>query len=95
MAQRVWIEAGRDNLTVVSAGCAFYALFAIFPALSALTTAPATVENQLSMLPAVLPTEAYDIVIHIRTLAESPNRTLGWSFVVSIGLELWSAMSLT
>ena len=96
MAQRVWIEAGRDNLTVVSAGCAFYALFAIFPALSALTTAPATVENQLSMLPAVLPTEAYDIVIQqIRTLAESPNRTLGWSFVVSIGLELWSAMSLT
>ncbi len=90
MAQRVWIEAGRDNLTVVSAGCAFYALFAIFPALSALTTAPATVENQFSMLPAVLPTEAYD-----RTLAESPNRTLGWSFVVSIGLELWSAMSLT
>ena len=48
------------------------------------------------MLPAVLPTEAYDIVIQqIRTLAESPNRTLGWSFVVSIGLELWSAMSLT
>jgi len=44
----------------------------------------------------VLPTEAYDIVIQqIRTLAESPNRTLGWSFVVSIGLELWSAMSLT
>ena len=54
MAQRVWIEAGRDNLTVVSAGCAFCALFAIFPALSALPTAPATVENQLSMLPAVL-----------------------------------------
>ena len=95
MAQRVWIEAGRDNLTVVSAGCAFCALFAIFPALSALTTAPATVENQLSMLPAVLPTEAYDIASQIRTLAESPNRTLGWSFVVSIGLELWSAMSLT
>ena len=44
----------------------------------------------------VLPTEAYDIVIQqIRTLAESPNRTLGWSFVVSIGLALWSAMSLT
>ena len=91
MAQRVWIEAGRDNLTVVSAGCAFCALFAIFPALSALPTAPATVENQLSMLPAVLA----DRSLRDRTLAESPNRTLGWSFVVSIGPELWSAMSLT
>ncbi len=89
----VWIEAGRNNLTVVSAECAFYALFAIFPALSALislyvlTTAPATVEDPFSMLSAVLPTEAHDIVIQqIRTLAESPNRTLGWSFVLFISL---------
>ena len=78
VAQRVWLEAGRDNLTVVAAGCAFYALFAIFPALSALislyglTTNPATVENQFSMLSSVLPAEAYDIVIQqIRNLAES------------------------
>ena len=43
-----------------------------------------------------LPTEAYDIVIQqIRNLAESSNRALGWSFAVSIGLALWSVMSLT
>ena len=51
MAQRVWIEAGRDNLTVVSAGCAFYALFAIFPALSALTSTAPTVEAASTRLP--------------------------------------------
>ena len=102
VAQRVWTEASRDNLTVVAAGCAFYALFAIFPALSALislyglTTDPATVENQFSMLSSVLPTEAYNIVIQqIRNLAESSNRALGWSFGLSIGLALWSVMSLT
>ncbi len=102
VAERVWTEAGRDNLTVISAGCAFYALFAIFPALSALislyglTTDPATVENQFSMLSSVLPTEAYDIVIQqIRNLAASSNRALGWSFAVSIVLALWSVMSLT
>src|SRR6185312_10935295 len=56
VAQRVWVESGRDNLTVVSAGCAFYALFAVFPALSALialyglTTNPASVEQQFDML---------------------------------------------
>lgn len=102
VAQRVWTEASRDNLTVVAAGCAFYALFAIFPALSALTslygltTDPATVENQFSMLSSVLPAEAYDIVIEqIRNLAASSNRALGWSFGLSIGLALWSVMSLT
>ena len=102
VAQRVWSEAGRDNLTVVAAGCAFYALFAIFTALSALislyglTTNPATVENQFSMLASVLPAEAYNIVIQqIRNLAESSNRALGWSFGVSIGLAVWSVMSLT
>lgn len=102
VAQRVWTEASRDNLTVVAAGCAFYALFAIFPALSALTslygltTDPETVENQFSMLSSVLPAEAYDIVIEqIRNLAASSNRALGWSFGLSIGLALWSVMSLT
>jgi membrane protein len=102
VAQRVWTEASRDNLTVVAAGCAFYALFAIFPALSALialyglTTNPATVENQFGMLSSVLPTEAYDILIQqIRTLAAASNRTLGWSFGVSIALAIWSVMSLT
>jgi membrane protein len=52
VAQRVWSESNRDNLSVVAAGCAFFALFAIFPALSALislyglTADPATVEQQ-------------------------------------------------
>ncbi len=78
VAQRVWTEAGRDNLSVVSAGCAFFALFAIFPALSALislyglTADPATVEQQFGMLADVLPAQAYDIVIEqIRRIAAS------------------------
>ena len=36
VAERVLSESSRDNLSVVAAGCAFYALFAIFPVLSAL-----------------------------------------------------------
>ncbi len=102
VAQRVWIEASRHNLTVVSAGCAFYALFAIFPALSALIalyglmTDPASVEKEFGMLSSVLPAQAYAIVIEqIRALAAASNRTLGWSFGVSIALAIWSVMSLT
>ena len=38
MIERVYRESVRDNLSVVAAGCAFYALLAIFPALSALVS---------------------------------------------------------
>jgi membrane protein len=102
VAQRVWIESGRDNLSVVAAGCAFYALFAVFPALSALialyglTANPASVEQQFNMLSSVLPPQAYDIVIEqIRHLAQSPNSSLGWGFIVSLALALWSVSNLT
>lgn len=102
VAQRVWTESGRDNLSVVAAGCAFYALFAIFPALSALialyglTANPATVDAQFGMLSAVLPPEASDMVIEQTTrIAEASGRALGWSLVVSLGLALWSVTALT
>jgi membrane protein len=98
VAQRVWSESNRDNLSVVAAGCAFFALAAIFPALSALislyglTADPATVEQQFRMLGSVLPPQAYDIVIEqIHRIATAPGGTLGWSLAVSLGLALWSA----
>jgi membrane protein len=102
VAERVLSEASRDNLSVISAGCAFYALFAIFPALSALISLyglmidPAMIENQLGMLSSVLPAEAYNMVIEqVRILAAASNRTLGWSFGASLALSIWSVMSLT
>src|SRR5262249_52081826 len=40
----------------------------------------------------VLPPQAYDMLIdQIRLVAETSNRTLGWSFLLSLGLALWSA----
>jgi membrane protein len=102
VVQRVWTESGRDNLSVVSAGCAFYALFAIFPALSALislyglTADPTTVEQQFGMLAEVLPAQAYDIVIQqIQRIAEASGQSLGWSLGVSLALAFWSATAGT
>ena len=102
VAQRVWTESGRDNLSVISAGCAFFALFAIFPALSALialyglTANPTTVEQQFGMLADVLPAQAYDIVIEqVRRLVQASGQTLGWSLAVSLLLAFWSATAGT
>ncbi len=102
VGQRVLIESSRDNLSVVSAGCAFYALFAVFPALSALialyglTADPTTVEQQFSMLSSVLPPQAYQIVIdQIRRIGETSSQSLGWGLVLSVGIALWSVSNLT
>ena len=102
VAQRVWTESSRDNLSVVAAGCAFYALFAVFPAISALialyglTTAPASIDQQFDMLSSVLPPQAYDVVIaQIRQFAETSNRSLGWGLAFSVGLAVWSVSNLT
>ena len=86
-AEGVERELPRQSL-VVAAGCAFYALFAIFPALSALislyglTADPATVEQQFGMLASVLPPQAYHIVIEqIRPSCRElePSRSAGAS----------------
>ena len=36
MLKRVWASIGRDHVSTISAGIAFFALFAIFPAIAAL-----------------------------------------------------------
>jgi membrane protein len=102
VAQRVWIESSRDNLSVVAAGCAFYALFAIFPALTALislyglTADATTVEQQFGILSSVLPSEAYNMVVEqIRRIAQSSNEALGWGLLVSVAIALWSVGNLT
>jgi membrane protein len=96
--KRVGSKIVNDNLQVVTAGCAFYALFAIFPALWAsvslfgLTTDADTVDTQFGMLATVLPAQAYEIVIgEIRRIAETPHKALGWNFAAGLGIALWSA----
>jgi membrane protein len=98
IAKDVVMCVGRDHLSVVAAGCAYYALFAIFPALTAsislygLTADAATVERQFGVLKTVLPPQAYTIVIdQIRRIAETSGQTLGWSFGASLLIALWSA----
>ncbi len=96
--QRVAREAARDNLSVISAGCAFYALFAIFPMLSALISlyglmaSPDTVSQHFGILDTILPNEAYAIVEQqITRIAAASSQSLSWSLVLSLGLAFWSS----
>jgi len=91
-------EAQRDHLSIVAAGVAFYAFLAIFPALAAVVSIyglladPQTVQEQLEAMGSVMPGSARDILgEQMRRVAGGSNRTLGWSFLFSLLLALWSA----
>ena len=101
VAERVWSESNRDNLSVVAAGCAFFALFAIFPALSALislyglTADPATVEQHFGMLSSVLPAQAHAIVIEqIHRLSPQPQGKHSVGVLQSVWAWLCGARTL-
>jgi len=96
--QRVWDEIGKDNMSIVAAGCAFYAMLALFPAITALVSIyglvadPQQVEQHVDALKGVLPQEAASIVAtQARTVAAGAVGTLGWGAALAIALALWSA----
>jgi membrane protein len=98
----LWRELGDNNVSVMAAGVAFYALLAIFPGLSALISLyglvadPSTVQNLLLSLVGVLPAEAINLLsAQLHSLIAAPPAKLGLGLVVSLAVALWSAMSGT
>lgn len=95
---RTKAEMSRDNLGLVAAGVAFYALLAIFPAIAAavsvygLVADPATVEQQMSAMMGVMPQEAASILRQqLQNVASQPSSGLGWGVVLGLLLTVWSA----
>ena len=95
---RVKDEIGENNVSIVSAGVAFYAFLAVFPALAALVSIyglamdPQSIQNQLSQISDMMPQQAYDILKNqLQGLTEKPGSALGWSMAIGILFSLWSA----
>lgn len=92
--ERVW----EDNISIASAGVAFFIFFAIFPALLAvisiygLALDPQMAQEQIRLLKTVVPDEAYSIIARrIENLLETSEYTLGWGTAFGILVSLWSA----
>ncbi|MDF1586608.1 YihY/virulence factor BrkB family protein [Marinimicrococcus flavescens] len=95
---RVKDEISRDNVSIVAAGCAFYALLALFPAITAtvsiygLVADPAQVEQHLAGLQGVVPQAAFEMIREqVHKVASGGGTALGWGAALSILLALWSA----
>ncbi|WP_431284117.1 YihY/virulence factor BrkB family protein [Humitalea sp. 24SJ18S-53] len=99
---RIWGRAVSDRISLVSAGCAFYAMLALFPALSLLVSVyglafdPSTVEPQLDVLRRLLPESTHDLIadrLHELVTTERPRLELG--AIVGGAIALWSASAGT
>jgi membrane protein len=95
---RVKDEIDRDNLSIVAAGVAFYALFAVFPGITALVTLyglvndPGDVEQQLAPVRDFVPEEAFGILQQqMQAVVAQATGSLSLGLAFSLALAVWSA----
>ena len=96
---RTYREMYSDRLLSIAGGVAFFTLFAIFPAITALVSAygiffnAATIGQNLSLLQDVVPDNVLGILNEQATrIASQHNGALSIGIVVGILVTLWSAM---
>lgn len=100
ITKRTWGDISAANLPIISAGVAFYALLAVFPALAAfisiygLVTSPQDVERAFSSMSDMLPQEAASMVqSQLHRLVQTSSSALGIGAIFGFLASLWSAMS--
>jgi membrane protein len=91
-----------DKVSIVAAGCAFYATLALFPAISMLVFLyglvfdPVTVEPQLSHLQRLLPPPVYTLIDdRVRQLVSQQHGSLTIGLAISTMVTLWSSATGT
>lgn len=89
-----------DRLMTEAAGCTFYTLLALFPAIASLISLyglvadPATISDQLAMAQGVIPSGGLDIIkSQVQALTEHGRQALGFGLVLGVLVSLWSANS--
>jgi membrane protein len=95
---RTYQQINEDRVLAVAAGVVFYALLALFPAITALVSSYAlfanakTINDHLALLSGVLPPGTFSVVQDQvgRVLAKGDVK-LGTAFLFSLALALWSA----
>ena len=104
--KRALIPAGRatasQRVSLVAAGCAFYATLALFPTITMLISLyglaynPDTVQPQLHYLRTFMPPAAFSLISdRIQSVVAQPARGLGVSFIVSLLISFWSSSTGT
>lgn len=94
---RVRRELTADNVSIVAAGLALYALLAAFPALTAavsvygLFASPQDIGSHMQQISGFLPEDAYRIVQQQLQELSGREQALGFGMIVGVLVALWSA----
>jgi Virulence factor BrkB len=95
---RVYSNVSEHRILSLAAGMTYYSLLAIFPALAALVAVyglfadPSAIARHLDQVAGVLPSGAIDVAREQLTrVASKGPQTLGLTFLVGLGVSLWSA----
>lgn len=106
LSRQSWIEVAKrtvqeftaDRVTSVAGGVTFFALLALFPAITALVSIygmvadPATIGEHLSLLENILPQSALELIAgQVTAIASAPKTSLSIAGIVAILVALWSA----
>lgn len=100
VALRVKDEVKTDQVPLLAAGVAFYAMLALFPALIAVVSVyglvadPADVQRQITSLTSALPESAASLIgDQLSSIVNSQSSSLSWGLALSLGGVLWSVSS--
>jgi len=95
---RIRRAVGRNHVGLIAAGVAFYALLALFPAITALMAlaglalAPSDVTDGIGSLATFIPEQAVSFILEqALAVTGSPDTSLGLALILGLGLALYSA----
>jgi membrane protein len=95
-------EIVKDQISLISAGVAFYGLLALFPAIAAgvsiygMVAEPSQVQQNVAMTEQIMPSQASGIINQqLNHIAAGSTNALSIGLAVSIIIALWSASSGT
>jgi membrane protein len=96
--KRSWREMGKDNLSLIAAGVAFYAFTAMVPLLGAvvltygLVAEPASVVRHFQELSQMLPGEAAKLIgEQLMNVVNTAGSKKGLSLILALALAFWGA----
>ena len=98
IARRTYHQVDEDRVRAVAAGVTFYALLALFPALTALVSVygliaePATISKHVASLEGMLPYGSGAFLEdQIGRIVQGGESKLSIAFLISLGVAVWSA----
>jgi membrane protein len=98
LVRHAYTNVGTHRVLALAAGVAFYSILAIFPAIAALVgiyglfADPTSISTHLDSVADFLPGGAIDVIRdQLTRMASHGKSALGLTFVVGLGVSLWSA----